>query len=168
MFLGILLALAQTAAPDLSGTWKLDAARSRVTNEVGWPGLIGAGAPDRIHVTQAANGTLVVESEINEGHARIYRPGGKTSTPVAQTSTITMESGWEGFLFVARGSLVPPSGEPSTVEETIGLSDDGRTLTVEISVTEAGGASASKLTYSRTDGVEPCEKWSTPCKTPGS
>lgn len=168
MFLGILLAFAQTAAPDLSGTWKLDAGRSRIANEVGWPGLIGAGAPDRIHVTQAANGALVVESEINEGHARIYRPGGKTSTPVAQTSTITMESRWEGPLFVARGSLVPPSGEPSTVEETIALAADGRTLTVEISVTGPGGATASRLAYIRTETVDPCEKWSTPCKTPGS
>ena len=164
MFLGIFLALAQTAAPDLSGTWKLDVGRSRITNEVGWPGLIGAGAPDRIHVTQAANGTLVVESEINEGHARIYRPGGKTSTPVAQTNTITMESRWEGPRFVARGSLVPPSGEPSTVEETLGLSDDGRTLTVEISVTGAGGASASTLAYVRTESVDSCDKWPTPCK----
>jgi hypothetical protein len=168
VLLGVLLVLAQTAAPEISGTWKLDATRSRVATEVGWPGLIGAGAPDRLHVTQAANGTLVVESEINESHARIYRPGGKSSTPVAQTSTITMTSRWEGRALASEGTLVPPSGDPSVVKERLVLSDDGRTLEVEISTSGPGGAKASTLTYHRTDAVDPCEKWPTPCKPPGS
>jgi len=165
---GILLVLVQSAGPDVSGTWKLDAARSRIATEVGWPGLIGAGAPDRLHVTQAANGVLVVESEINESHARIYRPGGKSSTPVAQTSTITMASKWEGRTLESEGSLVPPSGDPSVVKERLVLSDDGRTLTVEISTAGPGGTNASTLAYHRTDVVDPCEKWPTPCKPPGS
>ncbi len=165
---GILLFLAQSASPDVTGTWKLDAATSRVTTEVGWPGLIGAGAPDRLHVTQAANGTIVVESEINESHARIYRPGGKTSTPVAQTSTITMSSKWEGRALESEGRLVPPSGDPSVVRERLVLSADGRTLTVEISTSGPGDTKASTLTYHRTDVVDPCEKWPTPCKPPGS
>jgi hypothetical protein len=168
VLLGVLLVLAQAAAPEISGTWKLDAARSRVATEVGWPGLIGAGAPDRLHVTQAANGTVVVESEINESHARVYKPGGKSSTPVAQTSTITMTSRWEGRALESEGSLVPPSGAPSAVKERLVLSDDGRTLEVEISTTGPGGAKASTLTYHRTDVVDPCEKWPTPCKPPGS
>jgi hypothetical protein len=165
---GVLLVLAQGAAPDLSGTWKLDPARSRVSTEPGWPGLIGAGAPDRLHITQAANGTIVVESEINESHARIYRPGGRSSTPVAQTSTITMTSRWEGRALASEGSLTPPSGDPSVVKERLALSEDGGVLTVEISRAAPGGANASTLTYVRTDVVDPCDKWSTPCKPPGS
>ena len=165
---GILLVLAQSAAPDAAGTWKLDAARSHIATEVGWPGLIGAEAPDRLHVTQAANGTIVVESEINESHARIYKPGGKSSTPVAQTSTITMTSRWEGRALESEGSLVPSSGDPSVVKERLVLSDDGRTLTVEISTSGPGGTKASTLTYDRTDVVDPCEEWPTPCKPPGS
>ena len=165
---GVLLVLAQSAAPDLAGTWKLDATRSHIATEVGWPGLIGAGAPDRLHVTQAANGTLVVESEINESHARIYKPGGRSATPVAQTSTITMNSRWVGRALESEGSLVPPSGDPSVVKERLALSDDGRTLTVEISTSGPGGTKASTLTYHRTDAVDPCEKWPTPCKPPGS
>jgi hypothetical protein len=155
------------AAPELSGTWKLDAGRSRVEREVGWPGLIGAGAPERIHVTLAANGTVLVESEINESHARIYRPGGKTSTPVAQTSTITMTSRWEGRALEAEGTLTPPSGPSTPVKEIIAVSDDGLTLTVRISATEAEGTKESSLLYVRAVGVEPCETWSTPCKPAG-
>jgi hypothetical protein len=161
----LLLVLAQ-GAPSLSGTWKLDPARSRITNELGWPGLIGAAAPERIHITQASNGTLVIESEINEGHARIYKPGREsTATPVAQTGRITMSSRWEGRTLVAEGTLVSPSGDSSTARETITPSEDGRSLVIEIA---AGGESAksSTLAYIRTEGVDPCEKWSTPCKPP--
>ena len=163
---GVLLVLAQSAAPDVSGTWKLDLERSRISTEPGWPGLIGAGAPERIHVTQAANGTLVIESEINESHARIYKPGGTSSTPVAQTSAITMASRWEGRRLTSEGNLVPPSGAPTRVKEAIALSDDGQTLTVGITASGPGGTNASTLVYTRTKLVEPCEKWSTPCKTP--
>jgi hypothetical protein len=158
MFLTVLLVLAPSAAPDIAGTWLLDSGRSRVVNEVGWPGLIGAGAPERIHITQAANGTVVIESEINESHSRIYKPGGKTSTPVAQTSTITMSSKWEGTTLASEGSLIPPSGAPVEVKEAITLSDDGLTLTVQISTVNT---SASTLVYTRTESVEPCEKWPT-------
>jgi hypothetical protein len=158
----ILLALVQNV-PSVSGTWKLDLERSEIVNEVGWPGLIGAGAPERIHVTQAANGTLVIESEINEGHARIYKPGGgDTATPVAQTGRITMSSRWEDRTLVAEGMLVSPSGDTSKARETITLAEDGLTLRVAISI----GALESELDYTRTASVEPCETWSTPCKPP--
>ena len=42
-------------------------------------GLIGAGAPPMLYMTQPANGTIVVESPMNEGHVRMYVPGGKTA-----------------------------------------------------------------------------------------
>jgi hypothetical protein len=162
--LAALLLLAQDV-PGLAGTWKLDPARSQVVNEIGWPGLIGAGAPERIHVTQAANGTVVIESEINEGHARIYKPGGPdTATPVAQTGRITMSSRWEGRTLVAEGELVSPAGASSTARETLTLSEDGLSLRIEIST---GAERKSALTYFRTSGVDPCEKWPTPCKPAG-
>ncbi len=164
--LALLLVLAPSE-PNLSGTWKLDPGRSRIANEVGWPGLIGAGAPERIHITQAANGTLVIESEINEGHARIYKPGrGNTATPVAQTGSITMSSRWEGRTLVAEGKLVLPSGDSSMARETLTLSEEEKSLAIEISTTGPAGPGSS-LTYIRTQGVDPCEKWPTPCKPPG-
>ena len=64
---------------NMSGTWKLDAARSRVAASAGLAGLIGAGAPETLHITQPANGTVVIESQINESHSRVYRPGTRTS-----------------------------------------------------------------------------------------
>jgi hypothetical protein len=167
--LAFLIALAQGGStPALSGTWKLDPARSRVSHELGWPGLIGSGAPERLHVTQAANGFLVIESEINESHARIYRPGGTMASPVAQTSTLTMTSRWEGGTLVSEGTLVPPSGDPSEVKEGLSLLGRGETLEVSIAKKSPAGAMASTLVYVRANGVDPCEKWPTPCKAPGS
>ena len=62
---------------DLSGTWSLDEEQSRVRAEATLAGLIGAGAPRTLHITQPSNGTVVVESQINESYARLYVPGEK-------------------------------------------------------------------------------------------
>ncbi len=113
-----------------------------------------------LHITQAANGTVVVESPINEGHARLYRPAGKTTTPVGQGGTITMTSEWTGRTLVGHGTAVNASGASTTIKETFGVSDDGKTLSVDI----AAGEGASALKYSRIQDVGPCEKWPTPCK----
>jgi hypothetical protein len=161
-------ALAQ--APDFSGTWKLDPDRSRVAAEAGFAGLIPSGAPDRLHITQPANGTLIIESEINEGHARLYRPGGKSSTPAGQGGTITMTSRWEGARLVSEGSQETLSGQSTmtkNVKEVLALGADGRTLTIEVTTAGTGEKSVTTLTYTRTQVVEPCQKWPTPCKVPG-
>jgi hypothetical protein len=71
-----------------AGTWRLDKERSRIVDAAGLAGLIGAGAPPMLHVTQPSNGTLVIESPINEGHVRMYRPGATTTTSAQQTPTI--------------------------------------------------------------------------------
>lgn len=131
------VALVLAQAQNFSGTWKLDANRSRVSTTAFLAGLIAAGAPDTLHVTQPANGTLVVESQINEGHARIYTPGGKTSTPVfvGQGGTITMTSRWDGRTLVSEGRHEFPAGASSivrNVREILALSADGRALTIEI------------------------------------
>ncbi|MGH9219581.1 MAG: hypothetical protein ACRD1W_09775, partial [Vicinamibacterales bacterium] len=69
----------QAQAPDFSGTWRLDEAKSKVLATAGMFGLISAGAPKMLHITQPANGTLVIESQVNEGHSRIYKPGRESS-----------------------------------------------------------------------------------------
>ena len=43
-------------APDFSGTWRLDEAKSRTNATAGITGLIPAGAPKTLHITQPANG----------------------------------------------------------------------------------------------------------------
>ena len=77
--------------PRFGGTWRLDAAASRINPAAGLAGLIAAGAPPMLFITEPANGDLMVESQINEGHARMYRPGGKTQTPAGQAGTITID-----------------------------------------------------------------------------
>jgi hypothetical protein len=157
-------------APDFSGTWKLDPTRSRVTAAAALAGLIGAGAPDTLHITQPANGTVVIESQINEGHARLYRPGYKTSTPVfvGPAGTVTMTSKWDGRALVSEGNRDTATGTSTTVmqmKEVITLSPDGRTLTVDVTTTTGSDTSTSTLAYTRTQDVGPCQSWPTPCKS---
>jgi len=150
-------------APDFSGTWKLDTGGSRIAPAAGLAGLIGAGAPPMLFVTQPANDTLIVESPINEGHARIYRPGVKTATPVGQGGTITITSHWSGGTFVSEGTSVFATGASVTVKETFSLSADGKVLTVDVTTTGSAEAGSS-LKYTRIMDVGPCETWPTPCK----
>lgn len=158
-------------APDLSGTWTLDASRSRVADHAGLAGLIGAGVPDTLYITQAANGTVIVESRINESHARVYMAGGTSSTPVfvGPAGSISMTSRWDGRALIAEGIQRSVSG-PTTLEratrERLALGQDGRTLTVSVATTTSGDTRESTLVYTRTSSVEPCQRWPTPCKTP--
>jgi hypothetical protein len=146
-------------APDFSGTWKLDSERSRIDATAGLIGLIRSGAPPTLHVTQPANGSLIVESQINESQSRIYKPGAKTSTTVVPSGTITMTSRWEGRTLVSEGTSESTSA-PSAVREVFSANSDGRTLTIQITV----GQNQSTLVYTRTQTAEPCRSWPTPCK----
>ena len=146
-----------------TGSWAFDAASSKLVDQAGIAGLIAAGAPPMLYVTQPANGTVLIESPMNEGHARMYHPGGKTSTPVGQGGTITMTSRWDGATLASEGSAVAPNGTATTVKESYSVSADGKALTVTIATTGASEAS-STLKYTRIDDVGACEKWPTPCK----
>ena len=156
------LVLAQT--PDFSGTWKLEPTRSHITSAAALAGLIRSGAPVTLHVTHPANGTLVIESQINESHSRIYRPGGKSSTPGLGV-TITMTSRWDGRTLVSEGTQESTSGASIKVKEVIALSADARTLTIDVTTTGPGDTIASTLVYTRSPLAEPCHNWPTPCKT---
>ena len=150
---------------DLSGTWSLDEERSRVRAEATLTGLMGAGAPGTLHITQPSNGTVVVESQINESYARLYVPGEKISTPVflGEPGSITMTSRWEGGALVSEGTR-QSSSSTGIVREVFGLSEDGQTLEVDITLEGADGDMVSALRYRRIRDVGPCESWPTPCK----
>jgi hypothetical protein len=150
-------------APDFSGTWRLDEARSKVAATAPIVGLIQAGAPKTLHITQPANGTVVIESQVNEAHVRIYKPGRETSTPAGQGGAVTMNTKWDGKLLVSEGALKAPNGDTTTVREAVSLSADGKVLTVEVTTTAAEKAS-STLVYTKITDVGPCETWPTPCK----
>ena len=161
-------------APDFSGTWQLDETKSTVTATAGIIGLIPAGAPKTLHITQPANGTVVIESQINEAHVRIYKPGRETSTPAGQGGAVTMTSKWDGRALVSEGAMKAPNGDTTTVREVVRLGADGKTLTMEVTTTaafataSAGQAAprtaSSSLVYTKIMDVGPCEKWPTPCK----
>jgi len=156
-------------APDFSGTWMLDEKTSTVAQTATLAGIAPAGAPHRLHITQPGNGTVIVESEINEGHARMYVPGGKMSTPVfvGAAGTVTMASRWEGKKLVSEGTRETASG-PSTVvskvTEVLALSGDGRVLTVDVTSVTGNESASSSLKYMRTGDVGSCQSWPTPCK----
>jgi hypothetical protein len=153
----------QAQVPDLAGTWRLDEARSKVVATAGIIGLSPAGAPKTLHITQPANGTVVIESQINEAHVRIYKPGRETATPAGQGGAVTMTSKWEGKTLVSEGALKAPNGDTTAVREVVSLSADGKVLTMEVTTSAAEKAS-STLVYTKTTDVGPCETWPTPCK----
>lgn len=165
----ILLAvvLAQAERPDLAGTWRLDESRSEVAVEAPYAGLIGVGAPRTLHVTQPANGTLVVESQVNESHSRLYVPGRETSTPIflGEAGSIAMTARWEERRLAAEGERVASAGgESVAVRESLGLTADGETLVLEIVVSGPEGEHTTTARYSRIESVGPCETWPSPCK----
>lgn len=142
--------------PDLSGTWRLDKAASQITAGAGLAGLGPGGVPGMLYITQAANGAVTVGSDVNESQSRIYRPGAGGTVPSAQGPTIPVATRWDGRTFRAEGE---------SVKEALTLSADGRTLT--ITVTAGGGSgplTSSTLVYQKTQDVEPCAAWPTPCR----
>jgi hypothetical protein len=156
--------------PDLSGTWQLSSERSRIVAAAGLAGLVGAGAPEALHITQSANETVAIESRINESHARLYKPGARIVTPVTvgPAGTITMTSRWEGRMLVSEGTRESSSGPSRLVQqvkEAISLSPDGQTLTIEITTRGPEETSTSTLVYTRALDVGSCKTWPTPCKT---
>jgi outer membrane protein assembly factor BamB len=149
--------------PAFAGSWRLDSTHSKIDPAAGLAGLIGAGAPPMLFITQPANGQVIVESPINEGHVRVYQPGGKTQTPAGQGGVITMTSRWSDRTLISEGTAVNASGASTPVKETYSVSADGKTLSVEVDAA-VPDAKTSSLKYVRISSVGACETWPTPCK----
>ena len=116
-----------------------------------------------LFIIEPANGTLVVESPINEGHARMYRPGVKTQTPAGQGGTISMTSQWTNTTLASEGTTVNASGAVATVKEAYSVSADGKVLSIDVTTT-APEVKSSALKYVRLASLGGCESWPTPCK----
>lgn len=153
-------------APNLSGTWKLDEAKSQIVATAGISGLISAGAPRMLHITPPANGTITIESQVNEQHVRVYRPGRETTTPAGQGGAVTMNTRWEGRSLVSEGAMKAPNGDTTTVREVVSIAPDGKVLTMEVQTLPVGQTEkvSSRLVYTKVTDVGPCETWPTPCK----
>jgi outer membrane protein assembly factor BamB len=146
----------------LSGTWKLDQSRSKIGLAAAPAGLVKSAAPETVHITHAANGTVIVESQINESQSRIYRPGVKTTSAVVPNGTIAMTSKWDGATLVADGTLEGPGGS-TAVKETFAVGADGA-LTLTVTMSTSAEPSVSTLVYARTSSVGSCKSWPAPCK----
>lgn len=169
LLVGIVVASASLHAqnPDFSGTWRLDESKSKVVATAGIVGLIPAGAPKTLHITQPANGTVVIESQINEAHVRIYKPGRETSTPAGQGGAVAMTAKWEGKSLISEGALKAPNGDTTRIREAVSVSADGKVLTLEVSAfakASADGEASSTLVYTKITDVGSCDTWPTPCK----
>lgn len=156
---GAVSVLAQT--PDLSGTWRLNPSASHVTAGAGLAGLDRGGAPNTIYVTQAANGTLTIGSDHNQGLARAYMVGGESAIPAAPSGTVTVRTRWEGRTLVVE-STNPTA--PGALKELIVMSPDGQTLTVTVTTSAADVARTTTLVYAKTQVEAPCKSWPTPCR----
>jgi hypothetical protein len=153
--------------PDFSGTWRLDETKSKVVATAGIVGLISAGAPKTLHITQPANGTVVIESQINEAHVRIYKPGRETSTPAGQGGAVTMTTKWEGKALISEGAFKAPNGDTTTIREVVSVSPDGKVLTMDVKTSAKASAdqeASSTLVYTKITDVGSCDTWPTPCK----
>ena len=162
MAIGAVL-LAQAPAPDLSGTWRLNRSASQITAGVGLAGLDRGGVPNTLYVTQAANGTLTIGSDHNQGLARAYMVGGESASPAAPSGTVTVKTRWDGrTLVVESANGAAPGG--SALRELLAISPDAQTLTVTVTLAATEGAKTTTLVYSKTQAEAPCKSWPTPCR----
>ena len=157
--IGSVSAFAQT--PDLSGTWRLNLKASQVTAGAGLAGLDRGGTPNTIYVTQAANGTLTIGSDHNQGLARAYMVGGESAIPAAPSGTVTVATRWEGRTLVVESTSAAP---PGALKERLALDADGQTLTVTVTTSTADVGRTTTLVYTKTQVEAPCRNWPTPCR----
>ena len=158
LFLACIGLPAHAQGPDFAGVWTLDRAASDFTPPAFGGGRGGAHI-ERLFITHAANGTIVIGPETNGLKAWSYTPGRERSIPVGRDTTMIAESRWEGARLVVEGR----QGEMQ-MHEVMSLSADGGVLTFRVTTTTAGGQSVNRLVYEKGRPLGPCESWAMPCK----
>ena len=159
---GLLTVVVTTPAaaqrPDFSGMWTLDRDASAFTAPA-FSGGLGGDDIDRLFITHAANGTLIIGTETNGVKAWSYTPGLELTIPVGRDTTMRAVSRWDGDQLVAEGQ----QGD-MTMHEVMSLSPDRRTLIIEIRTTTPEGVTRNRLVYALGRPVGECEEWAMPCK----
>ncbi len=140
--------------PVLSGTFCLDLQASQITPPA-FSGGRGGGTVDMLHITQATNGTLIIGSEANGTKAWAYQLEGESTIPAGRNRTMSVTSRWDGRVLATEGV---------GLKERLSLSDDGETLTIEITTAAPSGERTNRLVYTKLYVVDPCESWPTPCR----
>ncbi len=145
---GVVSVFAQT--PDFSGTWKLDTDRSQIT---GGRGGRGGRTPGALVITQTATELTIEQSALNQSRTRTYTLEGESSIPAGRGGNMTITSHWDGATLVSEGSqeLSFGGGGGITIEvkEVRSLSEDGQTLTVEVTRTTPRGANTNTFVYTK-------------------
>ena len=154
--LGTVSVSAQT--PNFSGYWTLDRAASAITPPA-FSGGRGGASIDRLFITHAANGTLIIGTETNGLKAWSYTPGQEGTIPVGRDTTMRAVSKWDGTRLVATGS----QGDMQ-MHEVLTLSPDGQVLRIEVTTTTPEGATTNAMVYRKDQPVGPCDAWAMPCK----
>ena len=154
----LVAASAAAQTPDFSGMWTLDRDASQFTVPA-FSGGRGGDDIDRLFVTHAANGTVIIGTETNGLKAWSYTPGRELTIPVGRDTTMRAASRWVGERLIAEGR----QGD-MTMHEVMALSTDGRTLTIEVTTTTPEGETNNRLVYTLGHPVGPCEAWAMPCK----
>ncbi len=144
--------------PDFSGMWTLDAGASDVTPPA-FSGGRGGDDTGRLFITHAANGTVIIGAETNGVKAWSYTPGRELTIPVGRDTTMQAVSRWDGNRLVAEGT----QGD-MTMHEVMSLSQDGGTLTIDVTTTTPDGETRNHLVYTQVPPVGPCKAWAMPCK----
>ena len=145
-------------APNFSGYWTLDRDASDFTLPA-FAGGRGGDAINRIFVTHAANGTLVIGTETNGLKAWSYIPGREVEIPVGRDTTMMATAHWKGNRIVTEGVR----GDMS-MREVMTLSADGERFTIEATTTTPEGTTINRLEYVKGRPVGTCRTWATPCK----
>ena len=137
---------AQTAKPDFSGRWVLDAAKS----DFG-----GAQAPtERVDdIKQTARRIDVVRTVTTPGGARkVELQFDLTGAPTKQTTPngeFTATVAWKGRQLVTTAKGKTPDGSDLTITDTWELSADRKQLTVNRTVANAGGGNSLRFVFAR-------------------
>ena len=134
---------------DFSGIWELNQESSRVGSNKGLAGLGNGGAPSTLHITQAANNSLLLSSRVNAAQARAYVIGGSSSVPIGQSATMHVTSHWKGSGLVTEGTHVLDDGAVVSVHEVMLLQSKGLVLTIDVLVDDSGAEDSSHLVYEK-------------------
>lgn len=100
-------------ATDHSGTWRLNREASQITKGAGLSGLGAGGAPPTLYVAQAANGTAVVGSDINESAAKLYQVNATGLVLERDGTTEHLSLGGDGKTLTVR--VTAPAGSSTLV-----------------------------------------------------
>ena len=154
----VMVVPAAAQGPDFSGMWTLNRAASQFTPPA-FSGGRGGDDIDRLFITHAANGTLIIGTETNGLKAWAYTPGRELTIPVGRDTTMRAASRWDGERIVAEGR----QGD-MTMHEVMSLSPDGHTLTIEVMTTTPNDTINNRLVYTLGQPVGACEQWAMLCK----